>query len=67
MYATSNLANEIRRGSGGGSVSRAVASDTRDPRFKSQHRKNFIYQLYIDIEPTKIMKKRLGMAHLKMI
>ena len=30
-------------GSGGGSVSRAVASDTRDPRFESQDRQNFIY------------------------
>ena len=25
-------------GSGGGSIGRAVASDTRDPRFESQHR-----------------------------
>ena len=31
--------------SGGGPVGRAVASDTRDPRFKSQHRQSFIYQL----------------------
>ena len=31
--------------SGGGSVGRAVASDTRDPWFKSQHRQSFIYQL----------------------
>ena len=42
-------------GSGRGSVGRAVASDTRDPRFESQHRQNFIYQLYIEIE------KRPGM------
>ena len=34
-------------GSGGVSVGRAVASKNRDPRFKSQHRQNFIYQLYI--------------------
>ena len=33
-------------GSGCGSVGRAVASDTRDPRFKSRHRQNLIYQLY---------------------
>ena len=26
---------------------------------------NFIYQLYIEIEKTKIKKKRPGMAHLK--
>ena len=34
------------RGSGCGSVGRAVASYTRDPRFKSRHRQNFTYQLY---------------------
>ena len=33
-------------GSGCGSVGRAVASDTRDLRFKSRHWQNFIYQLY---------------------
>ena len=41
-----------------------VASHTRDPRFKSRHRHNFIYELYIEIEKTKIKKKRLGNAHL---
>ena len=54
-------------GSDGGSVGRAVASDTRDPWFKSQHRENFIYQLYIEIEKTKIKKikkKRPILAHL---
>ena len=34
------------RGSGCGSVGRAVAFDTRDPQFESRHRQNFIYQLY---------------------
>lgn len=34
------------RGSGGGSVGREVASDTRDLQFESQHYQNFIYQLY---------------------
>ena len=34
---------EREQGSGCGSVGRAVASDTRDPRFKSSHRQNFIY------------------------
>ena len=29
-------------GSGGGSVGRAVATDTKDPRFKSQHRQFFL-------------------------
>ena len=33
-------------GSGCGSVGRAVASDTRDPQYKSRHRQNIIYQLY---------------------
>ena len=41
----------------GGSVGRAVASNTRDLRFESQHRQNFIYQLYIIIEKTKIKKR----------
>ena len=30
---------------GGGSVGRAVASYSRDQRFKSQHRQTFIFQL----------------------
>ena len=32
--------------SGCGAVGRAVASDTRDPRFESSHLQNFICQLY---------------------
>ena len=40
---------DIEVGSGAGSVSRAVASDTRDPQFKSQHQQNFISQLYFKI------------------
>ena len=54
-------------GSGCGSVGRAVAFDTRGPRFDSSHRKNFIEHLFIIncIEKTKINKKRLGMAHFK--
>ena len=31
-------------GSGCGSVGRAVASDTRGPRFKSSHRQKFIFK-----------------------
>ena len=52
-------------GSGCGSVGRAVALDTRGPRFDSRHRQNFIEHLFIIncIEKTKINKKRLGMAH----
>ena len=37
-----------RTGSGRGSVGRAVPSDTRDPRFKSQHWQSFIYQLSLN-------------------
>ena len=52
-------------GSGGGSVGRAVASDTRDPRFESQHWQNFTYHLCIEIEKPIIKEKRPGMANLK--
>ena len=34
------------QGSGCDSVGRAVASDTRDPRFESRYWQTFIYQLY---------------------
>ena len=61
-YATKNL---VRLGSGCGSVGRAVAFDTRGPRFDSSHRQNFIEHLFIIncIEKMKINKKRPGMAH----
>ena len=54
-------------GSGCGSVGRAVASDTRGPRFESSHQQKFIYKLNICycqlcIEKTTIQKKRPGMA-----
>ena len=49
-----------RLGSDSGSVGRTVASDTRDPRFKSQHWQNFIYQLLIEIEKGKIKQKEVG-------
>ena len=42
-----------RGGSGCGSVGRAVASNTRDPRFESRHRQSFIYQLYIRKDENK--------------
>ena len=53
-------------GSGGGSVGRAVTTNTRGSGFKSSHRKALpilpiYYQLYWKDEK----KKRLGMAHLK--
>ena len=50
-------------GSGCGSVGRAVAADTRDPRFESSHRQNL--STINCIEKTKIKKKRPGMTHLK--
>ena len=52
-----------------GSVGRAVATDTRGPRFKSSHWRKFkknICLLFVNfIEKTKIKIKRPGMAHLK--
>ena len=55
--------------SGCGLVGRAVAFNSRDPRFDSSHRKNFIEHFFVNlfiincIEKTKINKKRPGMAH----
>ena len=40
------------KGSGCGSVGRAVASDTRDPRFESSHWQKFIYILNICLLST---------------
>ena len=49
------------QGSGCGAVGRAVASDTRGPRFESSHRRNFIHVFTINcIEKTKIKKKEAG-------
>ena len=36
-------------GSGCGSVGRAVASDTRGPRFESSHRQKFISNIYCQL------------------
>ena len=49
-------------GSGYGAVGRAVASNTRDPRFESSHRQYYILstQLKNCIEKTKIEKKQAG-------
>ena len=51
--------------SGCGSVGRAVAYDSRGPRFDSSYQQNFIEHLFIFncIEKKKINKKRPGMAH----
>ena len=49
-------------GSGCGSVGRAVASDTTDPRFESRHRQTLIKHLFSVncVEKTKIKKKEAG-------
>ena len=53
-----------KRGSGCGSVGRAVASNTRGPQFKSSLRQTLYHLLTVNcIEKTKINKKRLGKAH----
>ena len=55
-------------GRGCGAVGRAVASDTRDPWFKSGHQQlNVRTLLSVNCNPekTKIKKKRPGMAQLK--
>ena len=57
-------ANKYFRGSGCGSVGRAVASDTRGPSAKIYLYWTFVY-CQLCIEKTKIKKKRPGMAHLK--
>ena len=49
----------VIEGQGCGSVGRAVASDTRDPRFKS--RQWFVYQMYNRKDENK--EKEAGMAH----
>ena len=53
-------------GSGCGSVGRAVASNSRGPRFESSLWQTFILNIYCQlcIEKTKIKKKRPKMAHL---
>ena len=47
-------------------VGRAVASDSRDPRFESRHQQTFIEHLFIVkcVERTKIKNKEAEMATL---
>ena len=58
--------NRQTQGSGCGSVGRAVASNTRGPRFKSSHRQKFInieqllYTINCVLKRRKIKKKRPG-------
>ena len=64
----SELNNISCLGSGGGSVGKTVASDTRGPRFQSQIGKVLLNFFTVKgIEKTKIKKKRQGVAHLKNI
>ena len=49
--AACNIYKEFE-GNGCGSVGRAVASDTRGPRFESSHRQKFIYTLNICLLST---------------
>ena len=46
------IKRKLKVGSGGGSVGRAVASDTIGPRFESSHRQKFIYTLNICLLST---------------
>ena len=54
----------LMMGSGGGSVGRGVASNTRVPQFESCHRQKIYPPTVQKIEKTKIKKKMPGMAHL---
>ena len=47
-------------GSGGGSVGRAVASDTRDLQFEYQHQQSFMYQFLLNRKDKKEMEKEAG-------
>ena len=51
-------------GCGCGTVGRAVASDTRDPRFASQYWQKFICQTN-NIEKTKNKEKEAGIGALR--
>ena len=56
-------------GSGCDSVGRAVASDTRDPRFKSSHWQTLIEHFFTAncVEKTKIKIKKAGNGPFKKI
>ena len=57
----------VLRGSGCGSVGRAVASKSRGPQFKSSHWQTFILNIYCQLYWKDENKKRLRIAHLKKI
>ena len=54
------------KGSGGGSVGRAVASDSRGLQFKSSHRQKCIYNIYCELYwKDENKEKEAGNCHLK--
>ena len=53
-FTLPNLTSYVTLGRGCGAVGRAVASDTRDPRFESRHRQYFEH-IYLSIA---IQKRR---------
>ena len=53
---------KIKASSCNGARGRAVASDSRSPRFESSHRQKKLLNIY-SIEKAKIKKKRQRMAH----
>ena len=63
----SERSNYGKLGTSCGSVGRAVALNTRGPRFESSRQQIFIQNmcLLLTVEKTKNMKKRLEMTHLK--
>ena len=51
-------------GSGCGSVGRAVASNSRGPRFKSRHRKKFIFNILLsNVLKRRNKEKEAGKVH----
>ena len=51
---------ELTIGSGCGSVGRAVASNSRGPRFKSSYRQNFILNIYCQLHWKDENKEKRG-------
>ena len=64
LTSDENVNNEIGGkdfhldGSGCGSVGRAVASDTRDPRFESSQRQKFIFIEHVFTTVNCVLKRR---------
>ena len=64
-----NIIKSLKVGSGCGSVGRAVASDTRDPRLESRHWQTLIKHLFTVncVEKTKTKKKEAGNGPFKKV